>query len=122
MQVYLDKNGYVLSYAIIGTLSDGIEVEELKDLRHFQENYQAYKVVDNQLVFDSAYAAIRKISEKQQELRERREAECFSIINRGQLWYDSLTPQQRAELQQWYDAWLEVTETLQPPETPDWLH
>lgn len=122
MQVYLDKNGYVLSYAIIGTLSDGIEVEELKDLRHFQENYQAYKVVDNQLVFDSAYAAIRKISEKQHELRERREAECFSIINRGQLWYDSLTPQQRAELQQWYDAWLEVTETLQPPETPDWLH
>lgn len=121
MQVYLDKDGYVISYAIIGTLVDGIEVEELKDLRHFQENYQAYKVVDNQLVFDSAYAAIRKISEKQQELRERRETECFSIINRGQLWYDSLTPQQRTELRDWYNAWLNVTETLVVPEKPAWL-
>lgn len=55
-------------------------------------------------------------------LRQRRETECFSIINRGKLWYDYLTFQQRAELTDWYFEWLNVTETRNIPRKPTWLN
>lgn len=54
-------------------------------------------------------------------LRYKRENECFSVINRGSLWYDRLTPRQKAELADWYQAWLDVTETKIIPEKPYWL-
>lgn len=54
-------------------------------------------------------------------LRAERKTECFSIVNRGKLWYDSLTEEQLQELKVWYQAWLDVTETLQVPEQPKWL-
>jgi len=54
-------------------------------------------------------------------LRLHRNADCFSIINRGKLWYDSLSQQQLLELQAWYQAWLSVTDTLTVPDKPDWL-
>lgn len=55
------------------------------------------------------------------KLREQREYECFSIINRGELWYARLTNEQRQELNTWYNAWLDVTETKIIPERPKWL-
>lgn len=55
------------------------------------------------------------------ELRRQRETECFAVINRGSLWYDRLTYVQRAELADWYQAWLDVTETKIIPEKPYWL-
>ena len=54
-------------------------------------------------------------------LRAKRERECFSIINRGQLWYDTLNEEQKAELKEWYIAWLNVTDTLIIPNKPNWL-
>lgn len=54
-------------------------------------------------------------------LRVKRETECFSIINRGQLWYDTLTEEQKAELKEWYIAWLNVTDTLVMPIKPKWV-
>lgn len=54
-------------------------------------------------------------------LRYERLNTCFSIINRGKLWYDSLTPQQLEELKEWYEKWLNVTETLVIPTKPAWL-
>lgn len=54
-------------------------------------------------------------------LRQRREEECFSVINRGSLWYDTLTDSQKEELKVWYKAWLDVTETKIVPEKPVWL-
>lgn len=54
-------------------------------------------------------------------LRAKRETECFPIINRGQLWYDTLTEAQKAELKEWYIAWLNVTDTLVIPNKPDWV-
>lgn len=56
-----------------------------------------------------------------QELRAKREYECFSIINRGALWYTKLSEEQVQELEEWYNAWLDVTETLEVPEKPEWL-
>ena len=54
--------------------------------------------------------------------RKRREEVCYPIINRGQLWYNRLTLAQKAELNDWYDAWLDVTETLVIPQTPEWIN
>ena len=54
-------------------------------------------------------------------LRKQRERVCFPIINRGKLWYDSLSYDQLAELKNWYFAWLNVTETKVIPITPEWL-
>ena len=54
-------------------------------------------------------------------LRAKRETECFPIVNRGQLWYDTLNEEQKAELKEWYIAWLDVTDTLVVPNKPDWI-
>ena len=43
------------------------------------------------------------------ELRLRREIECFSIVNRGQVWYENLTDLQKEEIKIWYRNWLDVT-------------
>lgn len=59
--------------------------------------------------------------ENTDELRAMREVECFSIINRGKLWYDNLTEEQLVELNTWYNAWLNVTETRFVPEKPNWI-
>ena len=53
-------------------------------------------------------------------LRTEREF-VFKVINRGKLWYDTLTPEQLEELKVWYAAWLDVTETLKKPKRPSWL-
>lgn len=55
-------------------------------------------------------------------VRELRKIECFSIINRGKAWYDTLTPLQLQELKNWYHAWLDVTETKIIPARPKWLN
>ncbi len=69
-----------------------------------------------------AKAAEFKARSELKALRRRREDECFSVINRGSLWYDRLTEAQKAELDEWYEAWLNVTETKEVPKTPDWLN
>ena len=48
-----------------------------------------------------------------EELRRRRQEECFSVINRGELWYSRLTEEQKTELGVWYQAWLDVTDAGQ---------
>ena len=55
------------------------------------------------------------------DLRGKRRAECFSIINRGVLWYEKLTTAQKEELSEWYNSWLNVTETLVEPKRPLFL-
>lgn len=54
-------------------------------------------------------------------IRTRRIRECFPIINRGQLWYNTLSEAQVLELQTWYQAWLDATDTLVIPEKPSWI-
>ena len=54
-------------------------------------------------------------------LRKQREIECFDIVNRGIVWYDTLTAEQKQELAEWYRAWLDVTDTRVIPTKPSWL-
>ena len=121
MFIYLDENGYVNTYAIIGNLVDGIEIAEPTDVSHFEAHYSAYHIIDNKLVFDEAQEQVVELEAQKTELRERRQKECFSIVDRSKLWYDSLTSDQLKELQDWYNAWLIVTETMVVPAKPEWL-
>lgn len=66
-------------------------------------------------------AAAFKEQSKIRQLRHRRDEECFSVINRGALWYEKLAPEEKTELKTWYQSWLDVTETGVAPETPEWL-
>lgn len=54
-------------------------------------------------------------------LRQIREEECYAIINRGILWYNTLTEEQKTELLSWYDEWKDVTETFVKPKRPEWI-
>lgn len=56
-----------------------------------------------------------------ESLRMQREEECFSVINRGQLWYNTLDNIQLEELRCWYEEWLDVTETRVIPTKPTWI-
>lgn len=93
---------------------------------------EEYKIVNgyNGVLFFEEYTHAEEYKQKEEEwqnehelkmLRRRREAECFPVINRGYLWCTQLTEQQLVELNEWYTDWLNVTETLVMPETPDWL-
>jgi len=76
--------------------------------------------LDNNCVVDYD-STIDDIIKKKNKLRARRQAICFPIINRGQLWYETLSDAQKKELKVWYKAWLDVTETLTEPVKPKWL-
>lgn len=54
-------------------------------------------------------------------LRQVRQYQCFSVINRGKLWYDKLTAEQVSSLANWYAQWLNVTESLIVPYDLDFI-
>ena len=56
-----------------------------------------------------------------EDFRYMREVQCFPVINRGILWYERLSTEQKEELNIWYQAWLDVTETKLIPVAPEWL-
>ena len=97
----------------------GKEVEKVIDVEGV-EYKPARDEVENILVY-ILYTEEELLENKKNSLRLRREEECFSIINRGKLWYDNLTEEQIAELDVWYNEWLNVTITLEVPEKPEWL-
>ena len=121
MKVLLNEQGSVGSYALEGDLLDAVETAEPDDLLHFEEHFTAYQVRDGTLVFDDTQAEAEQAQAAKDAYRQRRQAECFPIINRGQLWYGTLTEDQLTELRTWYQAWLDGTDTLTIPEKPEWL-
>lgn len=121
MQVILDDSNYVSSYATVGQLFDGTEIDAPKNMIHFCEHYTAYKLENGELVYDSQKEDRLRQEELLEELRERRKVECFAYMDRGKFWYDSLTETQLEELNVFYEAWLRVTETLEIPTKPEWL-
>ena len=121
MKVLLNEQGYVESYALEGELVDALETAEPSDLSHFEEYFTAYRGQDGALVFDDAQAAEEQAETAKSAYRQRRQTECFPVINRGRLWYDTLTEEQLSELKTWYRAWLDGTNTQTIPEKPEWL-
>lgn len=64
---------------------------------------------------------MNKLESETMRLRIERRNKCFSVVNRGTLWYNKLTKEQLKELEEWYQKWLDVTVTMQEPKTPNWI-
>ncbi len=117
----LNPDGYIENFCIGGRLDES-EIIEVSDIpTDFMMHYHAYKVEDGQLVFDASRLQDLDDERELEELRGRRTVECFEYVNRGELWYNMLTEEQLAELDEWYKAWLNVTETRVVPDRPEWL-
>lgn len=121
------KDGYFLNACRVGGFVGGVDVESLPNETD-EIRKRAYKLDNGQWVFDEAkYQELLKeqviVDEKIEieDLRVQREVECFSIINRGALWYNTLTEEQLVELNTWYNAWLDITETKVIPVKPSWI-
>lgn len=119
MEVKIASDGYVESYCFGGHLSGGIAVEEPGELN--AENYAAYRLVDGILTLDEERLAALQLAGRKDAIRARRERECYSVINRGQLWYEGVSIAHLVELRKWYKAWLEAPATLIIPDRPVWL-
>lgn len=110
----IDENDFITTIHSAKVTPDLIEVG---DSVSFPEDYRKrLKYLDGKIIVVDCSREI-----KQAELRAQREIECFSYINRGALWYETLTDAQREELRVWYFEWLDVTETLAVPIAPLWL-
>ena len=123
MQIVLDEHGYVKAYALIGEISDAsATVDDPADVEDFEENYRSYYLSKNNTLVKSADKQLEINNARElTELRRKREKQCFPYINRGQLWYSKLTDEQKNELDAWYQAWLDVTDTKNIPTAPAWL-
>lgn len=121
MKVLLNEAGYVESYALEGELLGAVECDPPEDITVFETHFAAFRIRGGTLVMDTEQIDSMYEAETLNGYRLQREKDCFPIINRGEFWYDRLTDQQREELQLWYQAWLDVTQTQTIPVKPEWL-
>ena len=122
MKILIDENKYLTCFCIDAELENGIEVAEPDDLQSFIDTFRAYKYEDGNLILDEQKLQSVNDTRIVDELRFKREKACFPIINRGELWYSRLTADQKKELDTWYQAWLDVTDTNVLPDTLAWLN
>lgn len=91
----------------------------------FNGNYSDYSFVesDTGITVGALTKAARERLQAVEldQLRARRNKECFNIINRGAPWYSLLTDSQKDDLNAWYIQWLNVTATMTVPQVPDSL-
>ena len=125
MKVIFDENGYIKSFAVVGDLKGALEFSEAEIdaelLSNLKTDFKSYHLIDGKFVKDEYKMTEILHNIELAELRARRETECFEVVNRSTLWYNTLTEEQKVELNAWYHAWLDVTETLAVPEKPEWL-
>ena len=130
LSAILDDKGYVIQFCTNGILKNETCHFYTDIPEDFFELYQAYRVEQKDdlyfLTLDTKAIPDVEAANELNELRALRETECFSYVNRGKLWYDRLTKEQLVELDEWYEAWLNVTEntrkgSLNIPTRPKWL-
>lgn len=123
MRIEIDENSRVVQWSIDDTsnelLFDIPEGTVIPD--DFEENAFFYRYEDGAFIFDEEYKTQQDYEHKVAQIRQDRADICFPVVNRGGLWYDLLTENQKSEMLEWYMAWLDATETLVEPETPEWL-
>lgn len=123
MRIQINDDNYVIQWSLDDQFNELLfDIPETVEIpEDFEENAFFYKYEDGEFIFDSEYKEETLHEQKVVEIRQHREQTCFPIINRGGLWYDLLSENERAELLDWYMAWLDATETLIEPEMPEWL-
>lgn len=78
-------------------------------------------IVEYELTEEEYQEELRVLAEHEiNQIRAKRE-DCFRYINRGLAWYNTLTENQKNELQVWYQNWLDAPSTKIIPEIPIWL-
>ena len=120
MKVTFDEDGYVNGWCMVGD-NGGEEYDPPEDFDAFLENCFCFKDANGVLVRDTDKEDSDRLEEQKTSLRTQRERECFSVVNRGWIWYSTLTLSQWRELRSWYLAWLDVTETMTAPDRPAWI-
>lgn len=97
----------------------GQDLAEVVDAeyRPAKEAWDEYESVLVYVLYTQEELASRRI----EEIRAQRESECFSVVDRGTLWYAGLTEEQKEELSAWYKAWLDAPATGEIPEKPAWI-
>jgi hypothetical protein len=121
MKILIDENKYLTCVCIDAELNGGIEVETPEDVDAFIDAFRAYKYENGNLILDNDKLEILNGERIVDMLRHKREKVCFPYINRGEMWYNRLSAEQKDELAVWYQAWLDVTNTKVVPQTPEWL-
>lgn len=114
MKIYINKDGFLQS----ANISDAnIELEVSEDT---WDLISCCKIGYNWKYENNEWKQV--FINKLENFRRLRYRECFNIIdNKSVLWYNSLSSDQLKELTDWYNAWLNVTETEIIPEKPVWL-
>lgn len=121
MKILINEDKYLTCFCIDAELENGIEVPNPDDLETFIDTFRAYKYENGNLLLDEKKLQDVNDARIADKLRFKRQKVCFPYINRGYLWYSKLTEEQKVELDSWYQAWLDVTETKLIPDAPKWL-
>lgn len=118
-------DGHIAGYTLFGGTYDngGVKVPDdaLDGCDPAILERGCYMWIDGAVVLDTGKLDGQIAAERAAKIRARRETECFTIINRGALWYDRLSPEQRAELDEWYQAWLDAPQTSVVPAPLKWI-
>lgn len=94
---------------------------ELVEVESIPTDWQYCKYENGEIILDEEYKKEKEEEFKLIEIRMQREVECFPFINRGSLWYETLTEERKNELKTWYQAWLDAPATRVIPTKPTWL-
>lgn len=122
MRIEIDKKHRVVQWSADDTTNELLfDVPDEILPEDFDENAFFYKYEGGRFIFDPEYKSDLEHDQCVAEIRYHRDTVCFPVINRGGLWYDMLTDEQKEELKAWYTAWLDAPETLVEPEMPTWL-
>ena len=126
MKILLDNNGCIMgiatdgdipgSIAVPDTVLDGIPLEHRGG-----QCLRCYRWDGAQVTLDADALTGVMHGEATERIRMRRIVECFAIIDRGRLWYESLTQEQLAELAVWREAWLAAPASGVIPIIPEWI-
>lgn len=128
LYVKMDDEGYITAIAVEayeGYIETGMTMAQfIANYAHSNVTDGRHKYFNGQIFYDGGTERSRAAYEEtlKRELREERARICFPVVNRGNVWYKTLTEEQKTELESWYNAWLRVTETLVEPDTPMWIN
>lgn len=117
-KIYYTKDGWLCERANQDIpKSDAIGFIEVDEETYWKtmcepDDYHSWRYVNGELLLEQfKEIPALTLDEGLSILRTRRKNECFIIINRGVLWYNTLTEEQRLELDKWYKEWLDITDT-----------
>lgn len=124
-KIYYNNDGFICELYPYIPVTDNCSEMEISDelyqkITHIPKNH-AWKVVNGECLCIDIRTQQEKDTDYLNHLRTVRMRECFAIVNRGQVWYDTLDIYQKEQLASWYLAWLNVTDTKIIPDKPSWL-